>query len=215
MLTAGLAVRAGLWLGYPPASYNDSGEDRLLAEAALKGWRDFNGTRVPVYPLWMGWIGNDAQVYLSQLLLGLLVSLLFFYIGWQTSHSPVFGAMAGLAHTLNVGQLFFEASLLSETLATSGWRWRWPACGGPCALKRGTAGCPGSAWGSSGALAGLTCSLYLFVPFWAGFYLAAAPKTLGHRLTFDLRPLVWPPFPPCCLSACGSISSIRALASSA
>ena len=176
VLTAGLAVRAALWLGYPPASYNDSGGYRFLAEATLKGWRDYNGTRVPGLPDLDGsWIGNDARVYLSQLLLGLLITLLFFYLGWQASRSPVFGAVVALAHTLNIGQVFFEASLLSETLATF-WLMLVLACVW-LALRPETR-CRWLPWlgvGVFGALAGLTRSLYLFVPFWAASYLAVAP----------------------------------------
>jgi hypothetical protein len=178
-----LAQRVVLWLSYPPAAYNDSVGYRRLAQAALDGWRDFNGTRVPGYAFYMAWVGPDLQVYLSQLCLGFAITLLFFFLGWRATRSPVFGAIVALAHTLNLGQFFFEANLLSETLATfclllvlvCVWlalqpigRWRWLVWLGIGILS---------------AIAGLTRSLYLFIPFWTGLFLAVVgtiPSPFGR-----------------------------------
>jgi hypothetical protein len=52
------------------------------------------------------------------MLMGVCVTLLFFYLGWQITGRGWFGGVAALAHTLNIGQLFFEANILSETLTT-------------------------------------------------------------------------------------------------
>ncbi len=190
LLTA-LAQRAALWFSYPPAGYNDTAGYRRLALTALKDWRGFDGTRVPGYPLWMALVGSDSQVYLSQLLLGLLITLLFFYLGWQAAHSPAFGALVAIAHTLNLNQALFEANLLSETLA-SFWLLLALACVWQALRPQ-----PRGRWlawlgvGLFGALAGLTRSLYLFIPFWAGLYLALLP-TAPHRptISFNWRPLV-------------------------
>lgn len=145
----------------------------------------YDGTRPPGYPMWMAWFGADAQVYLSQLIMGLAITLLFFFIGWQAARSPAFGAAAALAHTLNLGQLFFEGNLLSETLATF-WlalvlgciwlalradRWRWAAWLGA---------------GFFSVLAGITRSLFLFMPFWVALFLALAQT----RPRFNWRPLL-------------------------
>lgn len=191
VLAAALAQRAALWFFYPPASYNDTGGYRRLAQTALGDWREFDGTRVPGYPLWMAFVGTDRQVYLSQLLLGLLMTLLFFYLGWQATRSPAFGAAVALAHTLNLNQLLFETNLLSETLATF-----WLLLALACVWQ---ALCPGQGgrwlfWlgvGLFGALAGLTRSLFLFIPFWAGAYLALVPPAPGpRRFSFNWRPLL-------------------------
>jgi len=203
VLAIGLVQRAALWFSYPPVSYNDTAGYRRLAQAALSGWRDFDGTRVPGYPLWMALVGPDQQVYLSQLILGLLITLLFFYLGFQATHSPAFGAVAALAHSLNLNQFFFEANLLSETLATfwlalvlacvwlalrTNLRWRWLAWLGV---------------GVFGALAGLTRTLYLFIPFWAGLYLALMPQAPGRwRLHFNGRALVLTCLPALLITGC-------------
>ena len=118
VLLVALAQRVLLWFSYPPVTFHDTGGYRRLADTILGGWNFYDGTRIPGYPQWMAWIGADRQVYLSQLALGLAMTLTFFFIGWQAARSPAFGAVVALAHTLNLGQLFFEADLLSETLAT-------------------------------------------------------------------------------------------------
>jgi 4-amino-4-deoxy-L-arabinose transferase-like glycosyltransferase len=50
--------------------------------------------------------------------LGAAITLLLFFIGWRISNRGWFAALVALAHTLNLGQLFFESNLLTETLAT-------------------------------------------------------------------------------------------------
>lgn len=182
LLGVGFAQRAALWLAYPPGVYSDTGGYRRLAEAALRGWRDYDGTRPPGYSLLMALVGPDAAVYEVQLILGLLATALFFWVGWRLAGNPLFGFSAGLAHTLNLGQLFFEANLLSESLTTfwlalllaaltwaaqGGGRWRWPAWLGV---------------GLCAALAGLTRSLFLFLPVWAALFLAALQPGLKKRL---------------------------------
>ena len=182
--------RVFLWFNYyPPGIYHDTEGYRRLAETILGGWKFYDGTRPPGYPLWMAWIGQDAQVYLSQLILGLATTLLFFFLGWQAARSPAFGAAAALAHTLDLGQLFFEGDLLSETLATF-----WLALVLGCvwlALRwmRTGRGWAWAAWLGAGlfaALAGITRSLFLFLPFWVALFLALAQV----RTRFDWRPLL-------------------------
>ena len=184
------AQRVFLWLNYyPPGIYHDTGGYRRLADAILGGWQHYDGTRPPGYPLWMAWIGPDAQVYLSQLILGLAVTLVFFFVAWQAAHSPAFGAAAALAHTLNLGQLFFEGDLLSETLTTF-----WLALVLGCVWLALRAGDEKKSWvwlawlgaGLFAALAGITRALFLFMPFWVGLFLAL-PR---NRARFDWRPLV-------------------------
>jgi len=133
----------------------------------------------------MALAGPDERVYAAQLALGLLSSLLFFYIGWRVSGRGWFGALAALAHTLNLQQLFFEANLITESLATFflaaalaavAWllysgrtRPLWQTLS--MALRGGV----------MTGLATLTRPLFVFLPLWAAFFLlvswrAAAPK---------------------------------------
>lgn len=190
VLGIGAALRLALYFTYPPGVYSDTGGYRRLAEAALRGWRDYDGTRPPGYPLLMALVGPDSAVYLAQLLLGLAATALFFWIGWRLAGNPLFGAAAALAHTLNLGQLFFEANLLSESPTTfwlalllavmipaaqKGGRWRWLAWLGV---------------GLCAALAGLTRSLFLFMPAWAALFLAALQPTWRARLSALLLALL-------------------------
>jgi len=118
-LVSGIAilVRLGLWVVYPLTPNNDSPTYIQLAKNILtKGFSTYNATRTPGYPAFLAFVGDQA--YFAQLVLGLLTTLLFFYIGWKLSGRAWFGALAALIHTLNIGQLFFEATLLTETLTT-------------------------------------------------------------------------------------------------
>jgi hypothetical protein len=120
LAVAAVAVveRLAMLAFYPAVAYDDTPSYRRLAEAILNGWVGYDGTRTPGYPFLLAWVGPDQRVYLLQLLMGLAVTLVFFWVGWQLSGKPGFGAAAALAHTLNLGQLFFEANLLTETLPT-------------------------------------------------------------------------------------------------
>ncbi len=170
---AALAERILLFTSYPPVAYHDTASYRRLAAAILAGWNGYDGTRSPGYPLFLAWLGSDQAVYAAQLLLGLLTTIIFCLTGWLATRSLGFAAAAGLAHTLNLGQLFFEANLLTETLTTfwlalallgvtawvylPGWRGRW------LALAAGTAA----------AAAGQVRPLFVLFPGWVAVFLAA------------------------------------------
>ena len=103
---------------YPVVPLNDTGSYRRSAEAILGGWVQYDGTRTPGYPAFMALVGPDERVYIAQLLLGFIITLLFFYIGWKITGRGWFGALAALLHTFNAQQFLFEADLMTETLAT-------------------------------------------------------------------------------------------------
>lgn len=103
---------------YHPVSYSDSPSYRRLADTVLKGFASYDGTRTPGYPVFLALVGNDQRVWLAQLSLGFITTLLLFYIAWKLTDSPWFGGIIGLLHTLNLGQLFFESNLLTESLTT-------------------------------------------------------------------------------------------------
>ncbi len=188
VLVVGLAVRMALFATYPPVIYSDTHGYQRAGMAALNGFADYDGTRMPGYPLFLVWIGSDGGVYLSQLICGLAATLIFFWLGWKASNSPAFGGLVGLAHTLNLAQLFFEPNLISETLTTvlltgmlaaiylalrpqSRRRWGWWL-----------------AAGILGTLAGLVRPMYLALPFWAALFLALRKPSGGWQ--FNWRTLI-------------------------
>ncbi|MGE5124500.1 MAG: hypothetical protein ACM3H7_08275 [Acidobacteriaceae bacterium] len=113
-----LLVRVVTLLIYQPVAFSDTPSYRRLAEAVLQGFTSYDGTRTPGYPVFLALVGSDQRVWLAQLFLGLITTLLFFYIGWKLTDKPWFAGVVGLAHTLNLGQLFFESNLLTESLTT-------------------------------------------------------------------------------------------------
>lgn len=183
--TVSILERVLLYLFYRPVAYHDTASYRRLAETILHGWTDYDGTRTPGYPVLMALAGPDERVYAAQLALGLLTTLLFFYIGWRVSGKGWFGALVGLAHTLNLQQLFFEANLITESLATF---FIVAALAGTAWLL--FSGHKQPLWqtllmalasGVMTGLATLTRPLFVFLPFWAAFFLlvfwrAAEPK---------------------------------------
>jgi hypothetical protein len=119
VLVVAILVRAGLWMAYPLAESNDTPTYRHLSSSlGNHGFDNYNGTRTPGYPLFLLITGSDAALYVVQLVFGVLTTLLVFYIAWKLTFRAWFAGALALAHTLNLGQLFFEASVLSESLAT-------------------------------------------------------------------------------------------------
>ncbi len=119
VLFTAVALRAGLWLSYPLAESNDTATYRHLARSLQnKGLSRYNGTRTLGYPLFVALTQTDSGLYAAQLSLGVATTLLIFCLGWQVSRRAWFAGAMGLAHTLNLGQLFYEGAVLSESLAT-------------------------------------------------------------------------------------------------
>jgi len=188
VLFVAVLLRMILFFTYSAVSYSDTASYRRSAEAVLGGFETYDGTRTPGYPAFMALIGPDRAVYAAQLILGLGITLMWFVMGWKASGQHFVGGLAALAHTLNPGQFFFEANLLTETLSTfwlvlallgaffwlqdSKWRTIWLGLG----------------IGISAALAVLARPLFIFMPVWLGVFLAFSFKE--KRLRFNWRPLV-------------------------
>jgi hypothetical protein len=176
-LGASLLVRLVLFFTYPPAHFSDTNAYRGIAETVFTEWVAYSYIRTPGYPIFLALLGPDRAVYAAQLILGTAASLLLFYIGWKISRKAWFGALAGLAHTLNLGQLFFEANILSESLTTflvvllaAGMAWLLYASPRLPAWRILSMG---FLLGLTGGVLTLTRPQYIFLPFWAAFLLVA------------------------------------------
>jgi hypothetical protein len=167
------AERILLYYLYRPVSYNDTATYRRLAAQVTLGWDHFEASRMPGYPFFLSRVGSDEHVYLAQLTLGLLTTLLFFYIGWRVSGKGWFGGLAALSYTLNLQQVLIEADLLTEPLTTF---FLALALAGMAWLLFSDKRHPiwkvvlGGLWiGSATGAAILMRANYLFLPFWAAF----------------------------------------------
>ena len=180
--------RLALWFFYSPVIFDDSNSYRRLAGQIL-GSAPFDGTRSPGYPIFLAWLGPDRTVYAVQLVLGLATTLLFFYLGWRITGSLKVGAAAALIHTLNLGQLLFEADLLAETLTT--FLAMVAICGGVYLLKQADAQKPSFKQlaialliGISGGLATQVRPQFIFLPFLIALILfLKSIYTLNHKGT--------------------------------
>jgi hypothetical protein len=192
VLAVSLLVRLGLWAVYPLTPNNDSPTYVQLGKNILtKGFTTYNATRSPGYPAFLALTGE--QTYLVQLLLGLLTTLLFFYLGDRLSGRAWFGALAALLHTLNLGQLFFEATLLTETLTTFLVALALAGALAISAEKPSFLRFTLYAFlaGLAAALSGLTRPLFAFLPFFLfAFYFLLFTIPLRQRFVFSLATLL-------------------------
>lgn len=188
VLVVAIGLRVLLFLTYPAVSYSDTPSYRRSADAVLGGFRQYDGTRTPGYPVFIALVGPDRVVYAVQLLLGLMITMAWFVMGWKASGKPVFGAIMALLHTLNPGQLFFEANLLTETLSTffltlslaGAFIWLHDPKYRTIWLGLGI--------GFFSSLATLTRPLFIFMPVWLAVFLASSYSE--KRLNFDWKPVV-------------------------
>ncbi len=187
LLTICIVERVLLFVIYPPVSFSDTGVYRRLADTILNGWKNYDGTRTPGYPLFMAVVGSDKAVVAVQMALGILITLIIFYIGYKVSHQALFAGISALAHTLNLNQLFFETNLITETLATF---WVILSLLGAFIWinqKSKRTIWLGMAIGLLASLAALTRPLFIFLPFWLAIFLTLFSD--GFKIHFNWRPL--------------------------
>jgi hypothetical protein len=121
IVALGTAVRIALALVYQPQSYPDTGTYFELARRLqdLPSLMSYGGQRTPGYPLLLLLAGlNPYLVWFIQALLGIVVSLLSYWIVVVASGNRIAALLAAVVHSIALNQLFFEANLLTETLAT-------------------------------------------------------------------------------------------------
>jgi len=177
-----------LFAVYSPVSFSDTGGYMRSAQAVLDGFNKYDGTRTPVYPILIALVGSERMLYASQLGLGLGITLAWFLIGWKAARKPFFGALIALAHTLNPGQFFFEANLLTETLAAfwlilsllGAYFWLANEKNHSIWLALGI--------GLSASLAVLTRPQFIFMPIWLAIFLAFSHR--DRDLQFHLKPFL-------------------------
>ncbi len=116
VVAVSMIERVLLYIFYRPVLYNDTTGYRRVADAILGGWVHLDGTRTPGYPIFLALIGPDEHIYVAQLVLGVLITLILFYIGWRLTGLGWFAALAAFAYTLNPQQLLVEGDILTETL---------------------------------------------------------------------------------------------------
>lgn len=184
ILTVGLTLRAATLQATEPLIWPDSGGYLYLAQGLVSGdlSRDV-GVRTPAYPLLIILAGNDIhRIVFFQALIGLGITALIFWISWTITHNHLVAALASLAYALDVNQIQYEISILTETLTAFlllvslvllvlAWR----------RMEEGAV----SGWyflaiGLAGGLALLTRPIYVFVPF--VLFLATLCKAFALKL---------------------------------
>lgn len=120
LLLVAILVRIVFLLVYHPVLWPDSGGYLKLAEAMTNfDIANDPGARTPIYPFFIALLKlNSWSIFLAQSLLGIATSIFLYSIFTRLSGKPVVGVISGLVHSVNPSTLFFEASILSETLTT-------------------------------------------------------------------------------------------------
>jgi hypothetical protein len=118
ILVIGSILRAAILWVTEPIIWPDSGGYLYQAQGLMDGdlSRDV-GTRTPTYPLFILLAGNDThRIVLFQSLIGLVNTALIFWITWTITQTNLVAAMASLAYALDVNQIQYEISILTETI---------------------------------------------------------------------------------------------------
>ncbi len=120
LLLAGSLLRLGFWFVYGPVAYPDTGTYMRPAQNILAGdFSNYEGRRPPGYPLVLAIAGlSPHRAWALQMLMGLAISVLLFYVAFALTRRPGLAALVGMTYNLNLSQLFFEANLVSETTST-------------------------------------------------------------------------------------------------
>lgn len=211
MILLAMALRIFLLFAYQPVSYSDTNSYRRSAIAVTGRFADYDGTRTPGYPSFLALFspeqdGWEMRVWLAQMVLGVIITALMYYLGWQATGRNRVGVLMGLAYTLNFQQIFFECNLLTEALTTffitltiAGTAFWF------CCLPQRLWALLGVALaiGLAAALAAITRPLFIFLPVWILPFITLKRKNRilsvdgygGGRLNLDLRFVLTAIFP--------------------
>jgi hypothetical protein len=119
-MAAGFAIRLVVWFAYKPAIDPDTASYVELASRIrslnFSGW---DGGRTPMYPLLILFSGlNFDALRLFQGLLGIATAALLTLLVYGRTGNSMLAGLGGLLFALNLGQVSFESTFLSESLCT-------------------------------------------------------------------------------------------------
>lgn len=120
LMLAAFLLRLGLWFAYSARRTSDLQGYLDVAQMILRmNFSSNEGARTPGYPALLAISGlNENTAWIMQMGLGLLISTLLFAFSWKWLQNAPWAFFIGLAYSLNLAQLFFEATMLAETLST-------------------------------------------------------------------------------------------------
>ncbi len=115
-----ILTRGLLFLLYSPLPGDDTGTYQSLAsQIANLDFHEYNGFRTPGYPLLMLLaFNNNYMIWIIQSILGLLISILVFFIIRLHGMSVKWALAGAVLQLLALNEMFFEAFILTETLTT-------------------------------------------------------------------------------------------------
>lgn len=126
LLAAAVSLRVPIW-AQGPQLYPDSpsylGPALGLVDGVGYGAGGY-GYRTPTYPLFLALIfkvfgrENFGAVVAVQGMLGLMLVLLLYAVGWMSTRNRAVALLYGLIYALDVGGAYWEISLLTECLTT-------------------------------------------------------------------------------------------------
>ncbi len=189
VLILSILLRIMLITTYPPYIFNDTSGYFRAAQAIENGFQNYDGTRTPIYPAFIALLGSESAVYTGQLILGICITMAWFIIGYKTSGQPLFGAVIAIAHSLNPGQFFFEASLLTETLATFWLMLSFVGAYFWLSNENSRSVWLGLGIGVGAALSALTRPQFIFFPFLVALFLAFSYQ--DKHINLNWKPLLW------------------------
>ena len=80
-----IAIRVWMVFVYQPVSFGDSPSYWRTAQAVIDGFSGYDGTRTPGYPIFMAILRTDERVWVAQMILGVLISLLLYFIALKNA----------------------------------------------------------------------------------------------------------------------------------
>lgn len=188
VLILSIALRVMLYTTYPPRTFSDTNGYFRSAEAVLNGFTNYDGTRTPIYPIFIALLGSKRAIYFGQLFLGICITTAWFLIGFKASNQPFFGALIALFHSFNPGQFFFEANLLTETLAALWLVLSFLGAYFWLLNENNRSIWLGLEIGVSASLAALTRPQFIIIPFLLSIFLAFS--FCDRHLHFNWKPIL-------------------------
>lgn len=112
-------LRVLFWFIYKPVVFPDtSGYELLASQIRMLNFNGYEGIRTPGYPLFLLICAlNHHIVWLVQSFLGIVISIMLFEITFYLTQKYSLSFLAGILYSFSLNLLFFEATVLTETLS--------------------------------------------------------------------------------------------------